>query len=35
MNIDGQIENKLKQLRLMGMLETLAVRLSQAEESRS
>ncbi|MBI4708276.1 MAG: ATP-binding protein [Candidatus Omnitrophica bacterium] len=35
MNIDGQIENKLKQLRLVGMLETLPVRLSQAEENRS
>lgn len=35
MNIEGQIESKLKHLRLTGMLETLAVRLSQAEESRS
>jgi len=33
MNIEGQIENKLKLLRLKGMLETLPVRLKQAEES--
>jgi DNA replication protein DnaC len=35
MNIDGQIEIKLKQLRLTGMLETLMVRLKQSEESSS
>lgn len=35
MKIDGQIENKLKLLRLTGMLQTLAVRLKQAEESNS
>ena len=35
MNIDGQIESKLKQLRLPGMFETLGVRLKQAEESNS
>jgi len=35
MSIDGQIEKKLKQLRLTGMLETLEVRLTQAEESNS
>jgi len=35
MSIDGQIEKKLKQLRLTGMLETLEVRLKQAEESNS
>lgn len=33
MNIDGQIENRLKSLRLGGLLETLPVRLKQAEES--
>ena len=35
MNIDGQIEKKLKQLRLTGMFETLGVRLKQAEKSNS
>jgi len=35
MSIDGQIEKKLKQLRLTGMLETLEVRLKQVEESNS
>ena len=35
MSIDGQLENKLKQLRLTGILETLEVRLRQAEESNS
>ena len=35
MKIDGQIESKLKLLRLTGMLQTLAVRLKQAEESNS
>lgn len=35
MNIDGQIENKLKLLRLTGMLESLAVRVQQAEKSHS
>ncbi len=35
MNINGQIENKLRGLRLTGMLETLSVRLKQAEEGSS
>jgi len=35
MNIDGQIINKLKQLRLTGMLETMETRLGQAEKSNS
>lgn len=35
MNIDEQLHNKLKQLRLTGMLETLEVRLGQAEEANS
>jgi len=35
MSIDGQVESKLKQLRLTGMLETLEVRLKQAEGSTS
>ena len=35
MSIGGQIAHKLKQLRLTGMLETLEVRLKQAEESNS
>ena len=35
MSIDGQLEGKLKQLRLTGILETLEVRLRQAEESNS
>ena len=35
MKIDGQIENKLKLLRLTGMLQTLPVRIKQAEESNS
>ena len=35
MNINGQIANRLKQLRLTGMLETLDVRVKQAEDSRS
>jgi DNA replication protein DnaC len=35
MNIDGQIASKLNQLRLTGMLETLDVRLRQAEDSNS
>jgi DNA replication protein DnaC len=33
MKIDGQIESKLKLLRLTGMLQTLTVRLKQAEDS--
>lgn len=33
MNIDGHIHNKLKQLRLTGMLETLPVRVKEAENS--
>ncbi len=35
MSIDGQVESKLKQLRLTGMFETLEVRLKQAEKSNS
>ncbi len=35
MNIDGQIQNRLKQLKLAGILETLPVRLKQAEQSNS
>lgn len=35
MKIDGQIENKLKLLRLTGMLQTLPARLKQAEDSNS
>ena len=35
MNIDGQLERKLKVLRLTGILETLAVRVQQAEHSHS
>jgi DNA replication protein DnaC len=35
MKIDGQIESKLKLLRLTGMLQTLPVRIKQAEESNS
>ena len=35
MKIDGQLESKLKLLRLTGMLQTLPVRLNQAEESNS
>ena len=35
MKIDGQIESKLKLLRLTGMLQTLAVRSKQAEQSNS
>ena len=35
MSIDGQLESKLKQLRLTGILETLEIRLRQAEESNS
>jgi len=35
MNMNGQIENRLKSLRLQGLLETLPVRLKQAEESNS
>lgn len=35
MSIDGQLEKKLKQLRLTGMFETLEVRLKQAEGSNS
>ncbi len=33
MNIDGHIESKLKLLRLTGMVETLSVRLKEAEDS--
>lgn len=35
MSIGGQLESKFKKLRLTGMLETLEVRLRQAEESNS
>ncbi len=35
MNIDGQIQNKLKQLKLAGILDTLPVRLKQAEQNNS
>jgi hypothetical protein len=35
MKIDGQLEQKLKDLRLTGMLQTLPVRIKQAEESNS
>lgn len=35
MNINGQIEMKLRLLRLTGMLQTLPVRVKQAEESKS
>ena len=35
MKIDGQLENRLRQLRLTGMLQTLLIRIKQAEESNS
>lgn len=35
MNIDGQIEYKLRQLKLTGILQTLPVRIKQAEESKA
>lgn len=35
MKIDGQLESKLKDLRLTGMLQTLPIRIKQAEESNS
>ena len=35
MKIDGQLESKLKELRLIGMLQTLPIRTKQAEESNS
>ena len=35
MKIDGQIETKLKSLRLAGMLQTLSVRVKQAQDSNS
>ena len=35
MNINGQIEHKLRQLRLTGILQTLPVRIKQAEEGKS
>src|SRR4030067_2872027 len=35
MNLNGQIEQKLKILRLTGILHTLQVRLQQAQESNS
>jgi len=31
MNINGQIEHKLRQLKLTGILQTLSVRVNQAE----
>ena len=35
MNINGQIENKLRQLKLTGILQTLSERVKQAEGSKS
>lgn len=35
MNINGHIEHKCKQLKITGLLETLPIRLKQAEESNS
>ena len=35
MNINGQIEYRLRQLRLTGMLQTLSVRVKEAEEGRA
>lgn len=35
MNIDGQIEYKLRQLKLTGILQTLPVRIKQAEDSKA
>lgn len=35
MKIDGQLESNLKELRLTGMLQTLPIRIKQAEESNS
>jgi DNA replication protein DnaC len=35
MKIDGQLETRLRQLRLTGMLQTLLIRIKQAEESNS
>jgi len=35
MKIDSQLENRLRQLRLTGMLQTLLIRIKQAEESNS
>lgn len=35
MKIDGQLETRLRQLRLTGMLQTLSIRIKQAEESNS
>lgn len=35
MNIDGQIEYKLRQLKLTGILQTLPVRVKQAEDSKA
>jgi DNA replication protein DnaC len=35
MKVDGQLEGKLKQLRLTGMLQTLPLRIKHAEESNS
>jgi DNA replication protein DnaC len=35
MKIDGQLESKLKELRLTGILQTLPIRIKQAEESNS
>lgn len=35
MNINGQLEYKLRQLKLTGILQTLSVRVKQAEESKA
>lgn len=35
MKIDGQLENRLRQLRLTGILQTLLIRIKQAEENNS
>jgi len=35
MNIDGQLEYKLRQLKLTGILQTLPVRIKQAEDSKA
>jgi len=35
MNINGQIEHKLRQLKLTGILQTLPVRIKQAEEDKA
>ncbi|MBI4688529.1 MAG: ATP-binding protein, partial [Nitrospirae bacterium] len=35
MNINGQIEHKLRQLKLTGILQTLPVRVKQAESGKA